>query len=650
MRVLKQPLRIPVSLAWAGPVAQQVEVIGDFPDWKYPVPMKEIAPGRYRCELELEPGVYRYKFRVDQRLWVRDPFATAVDNAEGYGNSLLIVGGARPPLYFAPDRQHVANLEDGRVLFHLEVGGGDRSPSQVWVEDPSKPSGRSSAPLELVAQRGDWRLLRAEVRLASPPRQGTAFGFTGLPEQVFGLPAPRPSMGRPPDWFQRAVLYTIFIDRWHRSARSPALPGARPRSARSTAQTFYGGDLDGIRESLPYLKDLGVDTLVLTPVHLSPTPHRYDATDLTVVDPAIGGEAALLKLLKAVHAKGLRLVLDVAVTHVNEQHAAFQDLLVRQEKSKYVQWFRVRRFPVRARDGETFDYYYDRPELPWLNLEPGSPARRHVLKVVEQMAGWGADGLRLDAMNDAPGDFWLELRARARARNPEMLLFGEVVSDTPARFAEERGVDAATDFRHREAMLAFFGQNSIGAAEFWERVVFEEFRTGPFDPTFHLLFLDNHDTARFQSASGLYDRLRLALTYLMVRPEPVALTYGTEHALSGGFVPSQLDDAWPERLPMPSLDGKPGQTMLLLRELAHLRKTLPALQSPALRLVSATGPLLVLERSGGGQRLWACLNASDEPVAMPELPRGARVVLRANEGRSARASTLGPQAARWLVL
>ena len=638
-----------VSLHWSGPPGQQVEIVGDFPDWKYPLVMEELRPGLYGRELDLPPGVYRYKFRVNGLLWARDPSATLIDRGDVFENNLLVVGGAAPPVVFAPDRRHLALFEDGRAVFHLEVSDPDFEPSHVWIQDdPKEPRRRIFAPFQVVTSRGDWRLLRAEASLPVSRLSGPkVFGFSGAPGETFAMPAPRSDLGRPPSWLRGAVLYGIFIDRWLRGSESAPMPGVRSRRAPTTANTFYGGDLDGVRESLHYLAELGATAVVLSPVHPSPTPHRYDSIDLLEVDPSLGGEAALKRLVESAHARGMRIVADVAVTHVNEAHPAFQDVLARQKRSRFCSWFRVKRFPVVARDPSTFDNYYDRPELPWLNLAPGSPARRYVLKAVEKLVGHGVDGLRLDAMDDAPADFWRELRERARAKNPDLLLMGEVVSDSPARYAEERGVDLATDFRHREAMLAFFAHGQIDALEFWERTLFDRFRSGPFDPEFHLLFLDNHDTARFLSQAVLYDRLRLALTYLLLRPEPVALTYGTEVGLAGSDPGRVLDDAWPERLPMPELTSAVNQTQQLLRALSRIRREL--LPSP-LRLLHAEGRFLVLERPAAGMTLRAYLNAGDSTQRVTDLPDNAQLVLSVNDPSASPRSPIPGCAARLFLV
>src|SRR6185369_8396798 len=70
-----------------------LELAGDFPNFARPRPMQEVSAGVYRCELELGPGVYRYKFCSERKNWWRDPAALVIDHAEGVDNSVVVVGG-----------------------------------------------------------------------------------------------------------------------------------------------------------------------------------------------------------------------------------------------------------------------------------------------------------------------------------------------------------------------------------------------------------------------------------------------------------------------------------------------------------------------------------------------------------------------------
>lgn len=630
--------QVSITLQWKGPEGQQVELLGDFPDWNHPISMLEGVPGQYECHLSLKPGLYRYKFRVNQAEWKLDPNALVVDKAEGYTNAVLVVGGIISPVLFAPDRQHWVQWEDGRLLIQAEGYTKGKAPKNVCLlranalqgsvfKDDPEPD---KIPLLPVMTRGNRILYQAEVRRPPKARPWTHMYFEGAPRHTFLLPPPRTPLGQPPEWLNNATFYAIFVDRWHRGSQSFSDQPFASRSLPSTVDTFFGGDLDGITEHIDYIAGLGVTGMVLTPLHCSPTPHRYDSTDFAAIDPALGGEKALKRLLEAARQHNLKVILDISVTHVNEKHQAFQDLLEKQQQSSYKRWFFIRDFPVVARDASTFSHYPTRPDLPWIDLGPG-PAREHVLDIIEKWVKLGVDGLRLDAVEEAPEDFWQELRQRTRHHNPDLLFLGEVVSDKPARLAEHRGMDTVTDFQHHQYILQFFAKGDIDAETFWTRQRFHELRMGPFDPTFRLSFLDNHDTPRFLTEAQSRHKQNLALTYLAFRPEPIWLTYGTELNFTSKIDLNANDIIWPERLPVPDRHDHHNNTQTLLRQLMDLRRTLEPMYHQHLRLVEAKEHLLVLERVGPRSTLRGYFNASEESVTLETLPTNALLLLQTRE-------------------
>ncbi len=623
--------RVPVTFVFRGAPGQRVELFGDLPSWDRPHLMPEVEPGVFTLTLELSSALYRYKFLVDWKRWVRDEHAP-VDWAEGVDNSIVVVDGTRSPLFFACDRRHLIRAVDGVLRVHFEVEAGARVPTSVWVRTSELHSAE-------VTQHGSWRgrhFLSAVVRL--PPKATGTWGFEGWPEHVFPLPSPQPTSAHRPTWAKNAVWYGIFLDRWHRGG---AQPDARvsPRDTPTSATTFYGGDLDGVRASLPSLASLGVDGVVLTPVQPSETPHRYDTTDHLGIDERLGGAKAMKALIKEAHRLGLKLAADVSFTHVHEDHPFWRDVLRRQRRSAKAAWFQVKRFPVRRSDPTTYAAYANRPELPLLDLK--SPAvRAHVISAAVAMVKLGVDALRLDAMTDAPPELWSELRVAVKRVRKDVALLGEVVMDAQPNLAEDLGADALTDFQHREALLELL-QQRMSPTHFagWTR--FLEHRQGPLPRAARLRFLDNHDTSRIGSLVSL-DQARLALTYLLLRPEPAWLTFGTEFELAAHVPLSRLDDAWPERLPMPPLETTPPATHGLITSLLRLRRQL---RDEDVRL-DAKGPVLSFQRTRvDGAVLTVALNCSDtwQPCASGEVllavnetptpeaalgPWGARVVLR----------------------
>lgn len=619
---------------WCGPTGQKCELFGDVRDWTSAIPMPEVKHGVYECTIFLSPGIYRYKFRLNNCEWIADKTA-ACDPTEGCDNSLIVVGGSSPPLYFAPDRGHVAVNEDGTVRVHVENDGHHSPP--VFID------GMRLAEEYHGERHGRRRtIFHGKIDHTADPWPDLRVGSYRT-----SLPKPRSKLGQPPVWAKQAVFYAIFIDRWHRGKKSPPDKRMRPRNSPSMSDTFFGGDLWGVAEGLDYLKELGIDAIVLTPVQTSPSPHHYDGIDLFEIDKTLGGEEAFNHLLGEAHRRGIRVVADVSITHIHEEHPLFQSVLSLQRESPYCDWFYIHRFPVRARDPDCLELYPTESHLPWLNLH--SPqVREYVFAATVKLVRRGVDGLRLDAMTRAPNDFWYALRKQVRLENPEILLLGEVVTDRPAYYAEERGVDMATDFTHREAILDFFRHRTITAEVFVDRLSFHHFRAGPLEPTFHLLFLDNHDTDRFLMPDTHFSLLRLALTYLLLRPEPIWINYGTEMAVRQDEKRTISDGsiAIPERMPMPELQSGVNRTQQLVRDLLALRHRENALQGSGFRWIHAENRVLVFDRFNGPDCIRIAVNTGhDTADAGMFLPASAEQLLQVEGGMSETPATLAPRSA-----
>ncbi|AZN35083.1 alpha-amylase family glycosyl hydrolase [Iodobacter ciconiae] len=131
---------------------------------------------------------------------------------------------------------------------------------------------------------------------------------------------------------------------------------------------FFGGDLDGIRDHLDYLGELGVTGVYLTPVFTAPSNHKYDAVDFFAIDPMFGGEPALLRLIEALHAKGMSLTLDAVLNHVSDSHPWF--LAAKAGDAGKRDWFSFS-------DDGAYLCWQDYGLMPELNLS--NPAVRDIL-------------------------------------------------------------------------------------------------------------------------------------------------------------------------------------------------------------------------------------------------------------------------------
>src|SRR5262249_20710149 len=121
-------------------------------------------------------------------------------------------------------------------------------------------------------------------------------------------PAHAAPFGRsgPVRWWQSGVLYQIY-----------------PRSFQDTDRDGVG-DLSGILQRLPYLVDLGVDALWLSPIFPSPmADFGYDISDYTDIDPLFGSMADFDALVSAAHRNGLKVLLDLVPNHTSDRHSWF---------------------------------------------------------------------------------------------------------------------------------------------------------------------------------------------------------------------------------------------------------------------------------------------------------------------------------------
>src|SRR5579883_3416343 len=318
-----------------------------------------------------------------------------------------------------------------------------------------------------------------------------------------------------PEWVRDAVFYQIFPDRFARSVTVPKPRHLDEWGAPPTYHGYQGGDLIGVVEDLDYLVDLGINAVYFTPIFPSASNHRYHTHDYEKVDPMLGGNLALRRMIDEAHARGIRIVLDGVFNHASRGFFPFHDILENGPNSAYLDWFTVKAFPLHAYDAEkapNYQAWWGLPALPKFNVE--SPDVREFLwGIGRSWIEFGIDGWRLDVPSEIDDDeFWREFRRRVRAINPEAYIVGEVWSDAP-RWLQGDMWDAVMNYQFTRACLAFLvgeraniedlSKTSLhppgpAGAEAFRRAI--ERLLGLYHPhvtAVMLNLLDSHDTARF---------------------------------------------------------------------------------------------------------------------------------------------------------
>jgi glycosidase len=344
-----------------------------------------------------------------------------------------------------------------------------------------------------------------------------------------------------PEWMKSAVIYHIFLDRFHSGAEDGAWAGE------TGDRTRHGGNLEGVRRSLPYLAELGITCIWLSPLHPSETYHRYDGIDFFEVDSDLGTVAQLSDLVGDAHRLGIRLWLDFVPSHVSWRHPAFEMARADPESPTFG-WFTFNEWPDDYRSFLQASKY-----LPSLNTEdPG--ARKYLIDAaVFWLKEVGVDGFRLDHAIAPSFDFWVAFRRATEHVKADVVNVGEA-TDTPDCLRRYRGrLHGVLDFQLAKALRLTFGAGSWGVTEFDHFLSsYERFME---DGPGRVSFLDNHDMDRFLWVAGNnVDRLKLAaLCQFTLSPNPVVY-YGTEIGMSqragkdesgfGGDVHARRDMRW----------------------------------------------------------------------------------------------------------
>jgi glycosidase len=367
-------------------------------------------------------------------------------------------------------------------------------------------------------------------------------------------------------WWESAIFYQI----WPRSFYDSDADGH--------------GDFNGMTQKLPYLQELGVNALWLTPIFEAPSYHGYDFTEFYQVENDYGSMAEFEAFIKAADDKGMKVILDLVINHISSNHEWFQRSA--KQQAPYADYFIWRDDMPKAGSGwghawsnndqpdavwhwnETRQQYYYGAfgaSQPDLNL-------RHpdVVAEMEKMAKFwldkGVAGFRLDAVRfameggaDAQADtdetiaYWQHFNQYVKSVDPEAYLVGEAWADIPVAakyFGEGKGLDQGFDFEVGYKILGLLKPDASGEAQFGTMQSNQQVNTvdanvlkqnlqqridstAPLD--FFAPFLTNHDQERVAYQLAEHDdKAKLAAAMLFSSPGTPYIYYGEEIGLTQG--------------------------------------------------------------------------------------------------------------------
>ncbi|VGP65853.1 Maltodextrin glucosidase [Klebsiella variicola] len=499
----------------------------------------------------------------------------------------------------------------------------------VWRGEISLASGQPR-------RRYSFKLLWADHQRWFTPQGFTRFPPARLEQFAIDLP------DAGPQWVVDQVFYQIFPDRFARSAAREADQDAvyyhhaagreivrkawdEPLTGEAGGSTFYGGDLDGISEKLPYLKQLGVTALYLNPVFAAPSVHKYDTEDYRRVDPQFGGDAALLRLRHNTQRAGMRMILDGVFNHTGDSHPWFD----RHQQgsggaghypdSPWRDWFTF------SEEGQAHNWlgYASLPKLDYRStslvneIYAGEDSIvRHWLK-----APWSMDGWRLDVVHmlgEGGGarnnlQHIAGITQAAKQTQPEAFVFGEHFGDA-RQWLQADAEDSAMNYRgFTFPIWGFLANTDISydpqkidaqTCMAW----MDSYRAGLSQQQQLRMFnqLDSHDTARFKSLLGKdVARLPLAVVWLFSWPGVPCIYYGDEVGVDGNNDPfCRKPFPWD-----PALQDT--QLLALYQRMAKLRKAQQALRYGGCQVIYAEDNVVVFVRVYKQQRVLVAINRGE---------------------------------------
>ncbi len=588
------------SFSYRGKNARGVALVGSFNGWNQTAnPMTDRdGDGLWKTTFVLTSASHRYKFLVDGTNWLPDPRNPHRD-PDGFGghNSVLKLGRLAHMtqssaatgddridpigLEHAPERSLYSQwLDQNHLLLRFRTFTNDVQSVSVVVRQGQ------TAPMHVI--RKGPLFTHHEARIAIPAQRKSVdytFVLTDGSLRVsdsksYVADADSAAMISTPDWAKHAVWYQIMLERFRNGDPANDPQPSRPWTSEwftpspwegQDGQSFYGGyvfsrhyggDIDGLEQKLPYLKELGINAIYLNPIFKAESHHKYDAINYVHIDDHFGtkGDYAevaakedllkpatwkwtqtdrrFLQFMKKAHKAGFHVILDGVFNHVGTAHPAFQDVREHGRKSRFADWFDITSWePFRYNGWAGFG------GLPVFKKNPNGLAseavKQHIFAVTRR---WmdpngdgdpsdGIDGWRLDVPQDIPAPFWVEWCRLVRSINPQAYIVGEIW-DQADGWLDGKRFDAVMNYRFADPATAWIshGKRKLTVSELDRRLA--DLRMAyPQQVTYVLQNLvDSHDTDRLasmiQNPDREYDKMNRPQSdnpsYDNSRPTPAA--------------------------------------------------------------------------------------------------------------------------------
>ncbi len=399
---------------------------------------------------------------------------------------------------------------------------------------------------------------------------------------------------KPKEIFNDAVVYQIFPERFRNGNKENDPPGTLPWGGIPAQGNFFGGDIKGITQGLPYLKDLGINMIYLTPVFSSSSNHKYNINNYFALDPQFGTMEEVREMVEKAHSMGIRVIFDAVFNHTGSDIPMFLDVMQKGEKSPYSSWYHIDSYPA---DPENPDYY---TFATGIGSMPKLRTENHEVREYFYSAGkfWiekiGIDGWRLDVSDEVDHKFWQGFKEAVESVNPNAVLIGEIMHEASS-FLRGNELDSVMNYPFKDALCEYFARRETDETHFTDTL--SNVRALYTDEISSQLWnlIGSHDTPRFLTeARGEVKRLLLALAFQFSYPGVPYIYYGDEAGLDGGRDPyCRRCMEWDE-------EKQDKRILDFTKKMIEFRKKYPELTSSKVSFRTAPG-MIAMERKSGDE-------------------------------------------------
>ncbi|MCL2071689.1 MAG: glycoside hydrolase family 13 protein [Oscillospiraceae bacterium] len=328
-----------------------------------------------------------------------------------------------------------------------------------------------------------------------------------------------------PDWLKGGVMYQIFPDRFAKvggidsplAAPAPidrvmhsswnAMPVWEPNAqGMITNNDFFGGNLKGIEEKLPYLAELGVTAIYLNPIFEAHENHRYNTANYEKVDGMLGTEADFVSLCSIAKRLGIGIILDGVFSHTGADSIYFNKFgrygehsgAFRDPGSPYRDWYIWMEYP------HVYESWWGMTTLP--NVNENNPDYTEYIcgkgGILQKWIDLGASGWRLDVADELPDEFIDELHKSVKAKGADKVIYGEVWEDATTkesygvrrRYLTGGQLDSVMNYPFKEAILNYIKNGAADAFKDGIMTIIEHYPKPSVDILMN--FISTHDIER----------------------------------------------------------------------------------------------------------------------------------------------------------